>query len=86
MLTRIQKWGNSLALRIPKRLADQIGLQPNMPVEIVVTEGKLTIEVQPEPPETWAFDLCGSWDDPRPAEEIVAEIIAARTPGREFSL
>ena len=34
METRVQKWGNSLALRIPKPLAIQIGLEPNSSVEL----------------------------------------------------
>ena len=33
--TRVQKWDNSLALRIPKPLASQIGLEPNSPVEFI---------------------------------------------------
>ena len=86
MQTRIKKWGNSLALRIPKRLANQIGLKPNTPVELSLVEGKLMIEVQPELSGHWAFDLCGIWEDPRPAVEIADEIVAARTPGREVTL
>ena len=27
MVTKIQKWGNSLALRIPKALAEEAGLE-----------------------------------------------------------
>ena len=27
MLTKIQKWGSSLAIRIPKALADEAGLE-----------------------------------------------------------
>ena len=34
METRVQKWGNSLVLRIPKPLATQSGLEPNSPVEL----------------------------------------------------
>ena len=40
----------------------------------------------PEPSDSWAFDLCGIWEDTRPAEQIVHDIISARTPGREISL
>jgi len=31
MLTKIQKWGNSLALRIPKAFADEAGLEKRQP-------------------------------------------------------
>ena len=54
MDTRVQKWGESLALRIPESLADQLGLKPDSPVtvsrrgtELIVTplnEERLTLE------------------------------------------
>lgn len=45
MQTRIQKWGNSLALRIPKPFALEIGLEQNSLVAISVSEGKLLLEL-----------------------------------------
>ena len=43
MKTRIQKWGNSLALRIPKSFATEVGLQRETSVEISLANGKLVI-------------------------------------------
>jgi antitoxin MazE len=43
MRTRVQKWGNSLALRIPKAFATEIGLQRNSTVEVSLVEGRLVI-------------------------------------------
>jgi antitoxin MazE len=43
MKTRVKKWGNSLALRIPKSFADEVGLQKEVPVEISLDDGKLVI-------------------------------------------
>ena len=43
MKTRVQKWGNSLALRIPKSFALEVGLQSESPVEISMEDGKLVI-------------------------------------------
>ena len=43
METRIQKWGNSLALRIPQPFANQIGLEPNSPVELSLRGAELVI-------------------------------------------
>ena len=43
MRTKVQKWGNSLALRIPKPFADEVGLQANTGVEISLEEGKLVV-------------------------------------------
>ena len=43
MQARIQKWGNSLALRIPKHLADEIGLKENSAVELSLRDNELVI-------------------------------------------
>lgn len=44
MQTRIQKWGNSLAIRIPKPFALEVGLEQNSLVIVSVSEGKLVLE------------------------------------------
>jgi antitoxin MazE len=49
MQSRVQKWGNSLALRIPKSFATEIGLADETPVEISLVEGKLVIAPLPIP-------------------------------------
>ena len=51
MKTHIQKWGNSLALRIPKSFANEVGLQRETPVEVLLADGKLVIApvTQPKP-------------------------------------
>ena len=43
METRVQKWGNSLALRIPKPLATQVGLEANTPVRLLLRGEELVI-------------------------------------------
>ena len=43
MLGRIQKWGNSLALRIPKALAMDFNMKQGTPVEIVYGKNGLII-------------------------------------------
>lgn len=44
MQTNIQKWGNSLALRIPKALADQAGIAQGSVVDIRLVDDVLQIE------------------------------------------
>jgi antitoxin MazE len=39
----IQKWGNSLALRIPKPLAEQAGVSAGSEVEVTATEHEIVI-------------------------------------------
>lgn len=43
METRVQKWGNSLAVRIPKPLADEVGLKDNSPVQLSLHDRQLVI-------------------------------------------
>ena len=43
MRTRVQKWGNSLALRIPKSFAEEVGLQKETSVEVSLADGKLIV-------------------------------------------
>ncbi len=43
MLTKVQKWGNSLALRIPKTYVLEARLENDSEVEISLVEGKLVI-------------------------------------------
>jgi len=63
MVTRIQKWGNSLALRIPNAFAREIGLEQGAPVEVTLRQGKLVIEPVEEPPLSLAQLLKGVTDE-----------------------
>ena len=49
MKTRVQKWGNSLALRIPKSFAAEVGLNPNSSVEMSLRDGKLVVAASDKP-------------------------------------
>jgi antitoxin MazE len=40
---RVAKWGNSLAIRIPKAFAVQIGLEEDSPVELSLDNGELVV-------------------------------------------
>lgn len=44
METKIQKWGNSLAFRIPKKLAEDSNLEEGAVVELRLEKKKLVIE------------------------------------------
>jgi antitoxin MazE len=43
MKTTAQKWGNSLAIRVPKSVAQQAGLKVKDDLEIEVREGTLVL-------------------------------------------
>jgi len=54
MKNKVQKWGNSLAVRIPKVYADEMKLTPNSSVEMMVDEGALVIT--PAMEQRWALE------------------------------
>ena len=47
MQTHIARWGNSLALRLPKPIADRLGLGEGGVVELSVEDGQLTVRPRP---------------------------------------
>ena len=56
MRTRIQKWGNSLGLRIPKSVADEIGVGEGCEVDLTV-QGKRLIVKRARQPKLRLADL-----------------------------
>jgi antitoxin MazE len=67
MKTRVQKWGNSLALRIPKSFAEEAGLHADAAVELSLEEGRLIVQLIP-PPLTLEQLLRGITDENLPGE------------------
>lgn len=49
MTAKVQKWGNSLALRLPKALVNEFRLEQGSAVELHVVHGKLIVEPQRAP-------------------------------------
>ena len=49
----IQKWGNSLAIRIPKAFADEVGLEQGSLIELHIIDGQIVITPMKKP----AYDL-----------------------------
>jgi len=43
VLTKVQKWGNSLGLRIPKSFAEQAGVEAGSEVDLSVEDGELVV-------------------------------------------
>ncbi len=43
MQTKVQKWGNSLGLRIPKSFAEQAGVEAGSEVDLSVEDGELIV-------------------------------------------
>jgi antitoxin MazE len=68
MKARVQKWGNSLALRIPKSFAEEVGLHEDASVELSLAEGRLV--VRPILPQALTLEelLRGITDENLPGE------------------
>lgn len=77
MTTTIQRWGNSLAIRIPKAYALEAGLAENTEVEIGVHRGKLV--VRPARKEWTLDELLGGIT----SANVHAETSWGRRAGRE---
>lgn len=43
MKTKVQKWGNSLAVRIPRPFAEETGLENGSSIELSLEEGRLIL-------------------------------------------
>ncbi|MCF8374566.1 MAG: AbrB/MazE/SpoVT family DNA-binding domain-containing protein [Bacteroidales bacterium] len=59
MLTKVQKWGNSLALRIPKTFANDARLENDSPVDISFADGQIVIKPISSPNWTLGELLAG---------------------------
>jgi len=44
MKTKIQKWGNSLGVRLPKSVTEQKSLRAGLGVSVVIKNGQIVIE------------------------------------------
>lgn len=52
MKTQVQKWGNSLALRIPKSFAAESNIAEGSAVNLSLVEGRIIVEPVAEPTYT----------------------------------
>ena len=43
MRTKVQKWGNSLGLRIPKAFAEEVAVEEGAAVDLSVADGNLVV-------------------------------------------
>lgn len=59
MRARIQKWGNSLAVRIPRSFASEVKLKQDTLIEISLVDGKLVVAPVEEPSFTLEQLLAG---------------------------
>jgi len=78
MVTRVQKWGNSLALRIPQSFAVEAKVAAGTAVDIAVEKGQLV--VRPVRQRYRLRDLLKAVD----RRNVHAEVQTGRPVGREI--
>ncbi len=78
MRARVHKWGNSLALRIPKSFAVETNLSDESIVDITVVKGKLVVVSVSEPKITLNKLLAGV-----SAENLHGEVSTGPAVGAE---
>jgi antitoxin MazE len=78
MQAKIQKWGNSLAVRIPKAFAEEVGFDANTPVEISVQNGQIVV-IRAEKPKYTLEELVSQMTK----DNIHAEVDMGKPVGKE---
>jgi antitoxin MazE len=63
MKTKVQEWGDSLAIRIPKAFADAAHLHKDTVINLMVIDGKLMISALTTAPLTLNELLAGITED-----------------------
>ena len=78
MKTSVRRWGNSLAVRIPKGFAEEVGLSDGGSIELRLVSGGLLIEPSLAPPLRLEELLAGIEDT-----NIHGEVDTGPSAGRE---
>ncbi len=65
-MSHVQKWGNSLAVRLPKSLAAELGWTEGTKVELSVEGGRIVVAPAPPPRLTLKDLLDGCRPEDRP--------------------
>lgn len=69
MRTKVQRWGNSLAVRIPKAFAEDVGIEADSPIDLSLSDGDLVLS-PPKPAALALKDLLAGITDENLHREI----------------
>jgi antitoxin MazE len=80
MMSKVQKWGKSLGVRIPKALAQGAQVEAGMAVDVTILDGQLVISPHRD---VIGYDLAALVAQITP-ENIHAEFSSGKPVGREI--
>jgi len=80
MKAKIQKWGNSLAVRIPKSFAVQTKIEQDSVVDLTLVGGKIIVEPEKKKPRFSLEELLSEISE----ENIHSETDWGKPAGREI--
>jgi antitoxin MazE len=79
MKVKIQKWGNSLAVRIPKSFAVQTEIEQDSTVDLSILEGNIIVKPEKRKPKLTLEELLRGVS----AENLHGEVDAGAPVGKE---
>ncbi|RXT00077.1 AbrB/MazE/SpoVT family DNA-binding domain-containing protein [Ammoniphilus sp. CFH 90114] len=74
-MLQVQKWGNSLGIRIPKAIATKVGLEEGSEIDLDIEDGKIVIKRKPKSLDELLMQIT--------PENIHKEISTGDAEGRE---
>ncbi len=80
---QIKKWGNSIGLRIPYKIAEKMGIDENSVVELILDKDLLTIKPKPDPKPLTLAELLVSIPDDFQYPEDIADFVQSEALGQE---
>jgi len=80
MKSKIQKWGNSLAIRIPKSFAVQTEIKQDSIIDLSVIDGKIIVEPEKQKPKYTLEELLDGVTE----ENLHGEIDFGKPVGKEL--
>lgn len=80
MKSKIQKWGNSLAIRIPKSFAVQTEIEQDSIIDLSVIDGKIIVEPEKKKPKYTLEELLDGVTE----ENLHGEIDFGKPSGKEI--
>jgi antitoxin MazE len=83
MAGKIQKWGNSLALRIPKSYAEALGLDEGADVKIKIVKDKLIVSRRKKQ-DLKLTDLLSGITDRNLHKEVIYNKLTAKDKGENL--